>query len=225
MKETQTNLEQIVELEFKNVRESNLNPRMNFDGLEDLIQSIKENGILVPMLARKQKDKCELLDGARRLRAAKKAGLTKGPFIIRDVPDKLVAETMFNANEHASLKPVEQARALKSMQDAGHTIKEIAKRTGRSEAAITEAPAKEKDPEPMELMPGQKEILKHIRAHPDAQHTSTTLAIQLNQSTKTIEDLALPMISSGLLVTKDGFIDIAVKPRANQESAKPEAIQ
>ena len=117
-------------------------PRTVFDedALNELIASIKEIGILQPPVVRRVSEgRYELIMGERRLRAAKAAGLTTIPVIIRQTPDnELLREALIENIHRSQLNPLEEAAAYAGLlTDFGCTHDELATKLGRSRPLIT----------------------------------------------------------------------------------------
>jgi ParB family chromosome partitioning protein len=117
-------------------------PRTVFDedALNELIASIKEIGILQPPVVRRVgSDRYELIMGERRFRAAKAAGLTKIPVIIRQTPDnELLREALIENIHRSQLNPLEEAAAYAGLlTDFGCTHDELAAKLGRSRPLIS----------------------------------------------------------------------------------------
>ena len=117
-------------------------PRTVFDedALNELIASIKEIGILQPPVVRRvDSDRYELIMGERRFRAAKAAGLTKIPVIIRQTPDnELLREALIENIHRSQLNPLEEAAAYAGLlTDFGCTHDELAAKLGRSRPLIS----------------------------------------------------------------------------------------
>jgi ParB family chromosome partitioning protein len=117
-------------------------PRTVFDedALNELIASIKEIGILQPPVVRRVgNDRYELIMGERRFRAAKAAGLTKIPVIIRQTPDnELLREALIENIHRSQLNPLEEAAAYAGLlSDFGCTHDELAAKLGRSRPLIS----------------------------------------------------------------------------------------
>lgn len=118
-------------------------PRKHFDeqALEELADSIRRQGILQPLLVRPHNDAYQLVAGERRWRAAKLAGLSKVPVIIRAMSDKDVMVAALTENlQREDLNPVEEARALAKLQETLEVTQEaLAARLGKSRPAIANA--------------------------------------------------------------------------------------
>lgn len=115
-------------------------PRKDFDkeALESLANSIKEKGVLQPLLVRKQGDKYEIIAGERRFRASKLAGLSVVPVIVKNFTDKEVAEVALVENLiRENLSAIEEAEGLKRlMDDFSHTQENLAKIVGKSRSYV-----------------------------------------------------------------------------------------
>lgn len=93
-------------------------PRKNFDedSLQELSESIKQFGLLQPILVQDRKDHYEIIAGERRWRAAKIAGLKEVPVIIRDYTDQEIVEVSLIENiQREDLNPIEEAQAYKRL--------------------------------------------------------------------------------------------------------------
>src|SRR5436309_6870420 len=115
------------------------NIRTTFDDekLRELADSIRERGVLHPIVCRRVNNGLELIAGERRLRAAKMAGLKKIPAIIREADDAEVAFDRIIENlQREDLSDDDQFRALKALRDKGLTIPRISKMTGLSTTSI-----------------------------------------------------------------------------------------
>jgi ParB family chromosome partitioning protein len=116
-------------------------PRQVFDedALAELAHSIKEFGVLQPIVVRAQGDSFELVMGERRLRAAVLAGLAKIPAIVRDTADDAMLRDALLENIHrAQLNPLEEAAAYQQLlEEFGVTHEELASRIGRSRSQVS----------------------------------------------------------------------------------------
>jgi ParB family chromosome partitioning protein len=117
-----------------------LQPRTVFrdEHLEELVASIKEHGIIQPLIARQRGDKFELIAGERRWRAAQKVGLTEAPVIIREASDQDVLELALIENlQREDLNPIEEANAFARLaREFGLRQEDIAQKVGKSRAAV-----------------------------------------------------------------------------------------
>jgi ParB family chromosome partitioning protein len=118
-----------------------MQPRTNFDeaALESLAESIKTHGIVQPLLVRRRGEGFELIAGERRWRAAKLAGLTRVPVLVKDVADQNLLEIALIENiQREDLNPIEEAQAYKRLiETVGLTQEALATRVGRDRSYIT----------------------------------------------------------------------------------------
>ncbi len=132
----------VMELDIAKVEPDRNQPRKTFDEdeLEELADSIKEKGILIPLLVRPQEDYYQIIAGERRWRAARKAGLKKVPVIIRDdMTDQEVVEVQLIENiQRADLNAIDEALAYKRLiEEFGMTQDQVADRVSKSRTTIT----------------------------------------------------------------------------------------
>ena len=116
-------------------------PRKNFDedALQELADSIKQFGLLQPILVQDRKDYYEIIAGERRWRAAKIAGLKEVPVIIRNYTEQEIVEISLIENiQREDLNPIEEAQAYKRLLDEFHLKQdEVAERVSKSRVAVT----------------------------------------------------------------------------------------
>lgn len=122
--------------------EPNLNqPRKQFDedSLSELAESIKQYGILQPLLVSNKKDYYEIIAGERRWRAAKMAGLKEVPVLVREFSEQEIVEISLIENiQREDLNPIEEAKAYRRLIDEFHLKQdEIAERVSKSRVAVT----------------------------------------------------------------------------------------
>ena len=131
----------LLELELDRLKPCSLQPRLRVDPekLEELAASIRENGVLQPIVVRQAGDGYEIVAGERRWRAAQRAGLERIPAIIQDVSDGKMLELALVENiQRDELGPIEEAQAYRLLTERfGLTQDQVAQRVGRSRAAIT----------------------------------------------------------------------------------------
>ena len=122
------------------IRPNRFQPRIQYpeDELEELGQSIKEQGILQPLLVREEDDGYELIAGERRLRAAKKAGLAQVPVMIKRIGDSKLLELSIVENiQRANFNPIEESEAYhRLITEFNLTQDQAATRVGKSRSAI-----------------------------------------------------------------------------------------
>lgn len=116
-------------------------PRKNFDedALQELSDSIKQFGMIQPILVQDRKDHYEIIAGERRWRAAKLAGLKEVPVIIRNYTEQEIMEISLIENiQREDLNPIEEALAYKRLLEEFHLKQdEVAERVSKSRAAVT----------------------------------------------------------------------------------------
>lgn len=129
------------EVPVASIRPNPYQPRGHFDeeDLASLADSIREVGVLQPVLVRPVSDGYELIAGERRWRAARRVGLQAIPALVRTTDDATTLEHALVENLHRSdLKPLEEAGAYQQLIEDFHlTHEEVAARVGRSRAAVT----------------------------------------------------------------------------------------
>lgn len=116
-------------------------PRTEFedDKLEELSASIKANGIIQPLVLRRNGERYQIIAGERRFRAAKKAGLTAVPAVIRELDDSKMLEVALIENiQRADLNPIEEAISYQRLiEECQVTQEEMANRVGKNRSTIT----------------------------------------------------------------------------------------
>ncbi len=128
------------EVKVSDVVPCSFQPRTEFDreALESLAQSIKEKGVLQPLLVRKKNDKYEIIAGERRWRAAQLAGLNEVPVIVKDLNDSETLEIALIENlQRENLSAIEEAEGLnRLMNEYAYTQEVIGKVIGKSRSYI-----------------------------------------------------------------------------------------
>ena len=116
-------------------------PRKNFDedALLELAESIKQFGVIQPLIVQKREDYYEIIAGERRWRAAKLAGIKEVPVIIKSYSDQEVVEISLIENiQRENLNPIEEAQAFKRLLEEFHLKQdEVAERVSKSRTAVT----------------------------------------------------------------------------------------
>lgn len=128
-------------LSIKEIQPNKGQPRKRFkaEELAELTDSIKQNGILQPLLVRRSGDHYEIVAGERRYQAARAAGLTEVPVVIREISDDDVFKLALIENlQRSDLTPLEEGRGYRQLiKDKGLTQEELAKILSKSRSAIT----------------------------------------------------------------------------------------
>ena len=132
---------QVVQVNIDDIIPNRFQPRIAFDekGLNELAASIKEHGIIQPLVLRKLGKKYEIIAGERRYKASTMAGLQTVPAVISNIDDNKSAEVALVENiQRRDLTPIEEARSYKNLLDKGYlTQEQLAKKMGLSQSAIS----------------------------------------------------------------------------------------
>jgi ParB family chromosome partitioning protein len=135
--------EKIWQISLDSITPSPLQPRKEFgtDALSELVESIRQHGIIQPLIVRRVDGRHELVAGERRWRAALALGLAEVPVIIRSADDRDVLELSLIENlQRADLNPIEEAQGYARLAgEFGMRQEEIAQKVGRSRAAVANA--------------------------------------------------------------------------------------
>jgi ParB family chromosome partitioning protein len=117
-----------------------MQPRRDMGDLSELTDSIRENGIIEPVIVKPKDGIFEVIAGERRFRAAKAAGMSEIPCIEHDIPDNEALEMSIVENiQRKDLNVFEQAYSIHSLAEIyGYTHEEIAKKIGKSRVTVTE---------------------------------------------------------------------------------------
>jgi ParB family chromosome partitioning protein len=129
-----------VQVEIGKIAPNSLQPRRSFDDtkIDKLASSIRDRGIIQPLLVRRNGDGYELIAGERRLRAAQKAGLREVPVVVREASDTDALQLALIENlQREDLNPIEEAGAYQRLQEEfSLSQEEVADKVGRSRPAI-----------------------------------------------------------------------------------------
>jgi ParB family chromosome partitioning protein len=133
--------ERFAEVEIDEIKPNPYQPRMRFDdqAIDELAQSIRESGVVQPVLVVPEEDHYKIVVGERRWRAAQRAGLRKMPVLIRNIPKEKQLEISLIENLHREeLNPLEIAQAYQRLVDEqGYTQQEIADKVGKDRTSVT----------------------------------------------------------------------------------------
>lgn len=187
-------------------------PRKEFDkdALSELANSIKQYGILQPIIVQKNEDMYEIIAGERRWRAAKEAGLTEVPVIIRDYDKQKIMEISIIENiQRENLNPIEEAMAYQSlMEEYGLKHEELAERVSKNRSTITNS---------MRLLKLSDNIQQMIiDGKISAGHAKVLLSVE---NTSEQEKIAQELISKSLSVRElEKLVKQYIKPRKKKKS-------
>ena len=149
-------------------------PRKTFDEekIAELAESIKQYGIIQPIIVSKKDDYYQIIAGERRWRAAKKAGIKEVPVVVKDYSDREIAEISLIENiQREDLNPIEEALSYKQLIEEYHlTQEELAQRVSKSRTVITNA---------MRLLKLHKDVQKMlVNGDISAGHARALLALE-----------------------------------------------
>ena len=206
--------ETYAELEIEQLRPNPLQPRIKFDekAIDELAQSIKEAGILQPIIVVPEDGFYKILIGERRWRAAQRAGLTKIPALIRNIPKEQQLEVSLVENlQREELNPVEIALAYKKLTDElGYTQEEVAEKVGKERASVTNF---------LRLLKLPNEIQAELQeGRLSVGHAKALLTIE---DPKTLLALARKIVKKGLSVREAEYQASHLKEQI--QPAKPKA--
>ena len=191
--------ETVRQVGLEDIVSSPLQPRQDFkaESLQELVDSIREQGIIQPLIVRKVGGKHELIAGERRWRAAKTVGLKTAPVIVREASDREVLELALIENlQRADLSVVEEARAYARLASEFSLRQEdIAKKVGKSRASVANA-MRLLDLEPQvqtwltqeRLSVGHAKVLLGLKA-PEDQRTFAEVIIRQHSTVRAAEKL------------------------------------
>ena len=185
--------QEIIYVQIGQIKANPSQPRESFDDttITELAQSIKEKGVIQPLLVRRQGDNYELIAGERRLRAATVLGLKELPIIVKDVNDQDSLELALIENiQRESLNPIEEAHAYQHLMEQFKITQErISEVMGKARATITNT---------MRLLKLPHEVQQELKnGRISFAHGKTLLEIDdANQQRR----LAMEVISKGLSV-------------------------
>ncbi|HNQ87285.1 MAG TPA: ParB/RepB/Spo0J family partition protein [Verrucomicrobiota bacterium] len=155
---TAAGTERVERVALSRLRPCPLQPRKDFpgDALQELADSIREQGIVQPLIVRRRGDAFELIAGERRWRAAQLAGLTEVPVLVREADDTAALELALIENlQRENLNPVEEAQGYQQLIDQFHLRQEdVAARVGKSRVAVANT---------LRLLRLPEEVLGHLR--------------------------------------------------------------
>jgi ParB family chromosome partitioning protein len=209
------------ELPIGSVQPNPLQPRRVFDeeSLEGLTDSVRELGVLQPVLVRAKDDGYELIAGERRWRAAKRAGLPTIPAVVRTTDDVSSLEQALVENLHRQdLNALEEAAAYQQLiEDFGLTQEQVAKRVGKSRSAVANQLRLFQLPPAVQKLVGEGLIsaghAKALLGHPDRsyQEMLARRAVSESLSVRDLERLVKERLDleSGLGATSDDAEDAA----------------
>lgn len=183
---------QLIEMDIDKIQRDPRQPRKDFskEELDELAESIREKGIIQPILVRKTGDTYTIVAGERRFRAAKQEKFKTVPVIVKEFTDKEVLEISLIENiQRTDLNPIEEAEAYKRLCDEfGATQEDIAKSLGKSRPVVTNK---------LRLLNLEEKILSYIRRG-KLSEGHARLLLSVHEDIR--EDLAEEALNKGLSV-------------------------
>ncbi|MCX6566936.1 MAG: ParB/RepB/Spo0J family partition protein [Candidatus Aminicenantes bacterium] len=190
--------ESFTELDIDLLSPSPFQPRMRFDehAIDELAQSIRETGILQPIIAVPAGGRYNIIIGERRWRAAQKVGLRKVPVILRNIPKERQMEASVIENvQREDLNPIEIAHSYKGLIEIlGYSQEEVADKVGKDRASVANTLRLLNLPETVQGMLAQEKIsMGHARAilgieDPKGQIEAAKWAAESGRSVRETED-------------------------------------
>jgi len=198
---------------------NHLQPRNYFDDkkLNDLMSSIKEHGVLQPVVVQKVDSGFELIVGERRWRASKKLGLKKIPAVIREVNDEQSLEIAIIENIHRQdLNPIEEAEAYARLSNEFALTQEmVAEKVGKSRAAVANI---------LRLLKLSRNIKEDLISEKISMgHARALLGLEESKQMETLrneivkQDLTVRQTESRVNKLKKGVLDKPITQKANKD--------
>jgi ParB family transcriptional regulator, chromosome partitioning protein len=176
--------EKIQKLPLDRIAPSPLQPRLDFpvEHLNELVESIRERGIIQPLIVRQVDGAYELIAGERRWRAARELGLADAPAIVREATDREVLELALIENlQREGLNPIEEAAAYSKLhRDFSLTQEEISRQVGKSRASVANSMRL------LDLAEEAQSLLKHGRI--SVGHAKVLLSLRGHAEQKLLAD-------------------------------------
>ena len=192
------------EVDLDSIVPGPMQPRTHFDeaSLESLAESIRTHGVVQPLRVRRRDNGFELIAGERRWRAAKLAGLTRVPVVVKEVPDESLLEIALIENiQREDLNPIEEAQAYKKLiETVGLTQEALASRVGRDRSYITNYLRLLRLPDDLQQLVKEGRLSTgHARTllaliHPDQQRRLARQIIDGGLSVRTTEQMVHRML-------------------------------
>jgi ParB family chromosome partitioning protein len=197
-------------------------PRMTVENsqLTDLAASIRESGIIQPLLVRPFGARFQIVAGERRWRAAKQLGLTTVPVVVREIPDESLLELALVENiQREELTPLEEARAFRRLQEEFHlTQEEVARKVGRDRSTVANA---------LRLLRLPKEVQRLLSSGKlDVGHARAILAVErMQEQTALAREAARRGLSVREVERRVALLRAPCKPKATHKDANTRAAE
>jgi ParB family chromosome partitioning protein len=197
-------------LKTEDLTPSSYQPRKDFsqDALNALVQSIKEKGVLQPLIVRKNNEKYEIIAGERRWRAAKLAGLTEVPVIEKELSNQEALEVALIENLlRENLSPIEEAEGFcRLISEFAHTHEALSQIVGKSRSYITNTIRLLDLPENVKILIKENKLT--------AGHARTLIGLE------NAEEIANKIIEKGLTVRQTEDLVNSIKNKVNNPTIK-----
>lgn len=233
--ETHNGKDGIVELELDMIFPNPDQPRKSFDEdkLTDLAESIKEHGVLQPIIVAPRGEKYMIIAGERRYRASGRAGLKTIPALIRELDDEKIMELALIENvQRDDLTPIEEARAYEILQTKfGYTQERLAERMGKSRSAIANITRLLALPEDVQQMVQEGKLTTgHVRPMlsiniPEWQSAFAREVYQDNLSVREVEKMVKSAMDEGKVSWSDETILFQKKAKYKKLPAELRNLQ
>ncbi|OGD28703.1 MAG: hypothetical protein A2028_02375 [Candidatus Aminicenantes bacterium RBG_19FT_COMBO_59_29] len=210
--------ERYAELDIEEVSPNPLQPRMRFDpgSIEELARSMKESGVIQPILVVAEGETYKIIVGERRWRAAQKAGLKKIPVLIRQIPKERQLEISLVENLHREdLNPLEIAHVYQRLiRELDNTQEEIAARVGKDRTSVSNYLRLLNLPEPVQDYLSENKIsMGHARALLALEDAESQIALarEIVRQNLTVRDV------ENLISRRKGSRSAARKPESDAD--------
>jgi len=185
--EKDNNKNEIKEIKIQDIDPNLDQPRKNFnqESIEELVASIKEHGIIQPILVKPEKERYTIIAGERRWRAARLAGLEKVPAIVMDVDkNEMLMIALVENLQREDLDPIEEAEGIRMlMKDYNLTQEQVAQKIGKSRPVITNA---------LRLLSLSAKIQSYIKENKlTAGHARALLGLEDNKKREEVAELII----------------------------------
>lgn len=175
----------LLSLPLETIERSPDQPRKRFEEekLEELTASVREHGVVEPIVVRRAGGKYQIIAGERRWRAAQRAGLTAIPAVVREASDRQAFELALVENlQRTDLNPIEEAEAFEVLSE-GMTQEEVAKRVGKDRSTVANA---------LRLLRLPEEVRDRVRAGElDMGHARAILSLEHPEEMKKLAERAV----------------------------------
>jgi len=206
--------ERVQMIRLTEITPSPLQPRQEFqpEHLNELVESIRERGIIQPLIVRRVDGKYELIAGERRWRASQLVGLVEAPAIVRKASDQEVLELALIENlQREDLNPIEEATAYARLsREFGLTQEEISRRVGKSRASVANSmrlldlhPDVQSMVRQSLISVGHAKVLLSLKSH-EEQKLLADIIIRQSASVRTAEKLAATQLSKTVGASSGG---------------------